>query len=76
LNGSDYPLPGVMPLVTLDGLAQDGFISPEIAEVLKRVREHNPLLFDLALKRQLRSGGKRLAAQMFETRPFFSRRAA
>lgn len=76
LNGSDYPLPGVMPLVTLDGLAGDGFITSAVAEALKRVREHNPLLFDFALKRQLRSGGKRLAAQMFETRPFFTRHGA
>ncbi len=76
LNGSDYPLPGVMPLITLDGLVRDGFVAPAVAEVLKRVREHNPLLFDFALKRHLRSGGKRLAAQMFETRPFFTRRPA
>jgi mannonate dehydratase len=47
-----------------------------VAEVLKRVREHNPLLFDFALKRHLTSDGKRLAAIVFETRGFFARRAS
>lgn len=76
LNGSDYPLPGVMPLFSLDGLAAEGFITPAAVGVLKRVREHNPLLFDLALKRTLTSGGRRLAPGVFQTRRFFDRRPA
>jgi len=31
-----------------------------------------PLLFDFALKRHLRLGGKRLAPAVFETRRFFT----
>jgi hypothetical protein len=32
---------------------------------------HNPLLFDFALKRHLRSNGKALSRTVFETRRFF-----
>jgi predicted TIM-barrel fold metal-dependent hydrolase len=71
LNGSDYPLPGVMPLFSLDQLAAQNFVPRQVAEVLKHVREHNPLLFDFALKRHLSSGGKQLSAAVFETRRFF-----
>jgi predicted TIM-barrel fold metal-dependent hydrolase len=74
-NGSDYPLPGVMPLFSLDQLAAQNFVPRNVAEVLKRVREHNPLLFDFALKRHLASCGKRLSAVVFETRRFFDPRA-
>jgi predicted TIM-barrel fold metal-dependent hydrolase len=75
LNGSDYPLPGIMPLFSLDDLVTQGFVAGPVATVLKRVREHNPLLFDFALKRHLRSNGKRLPAAVFETRAFFEPRA-
>jgi predicted TIM-barrel fold metal-dependent hydrolase len=76
LNGSDYPLPGVMPLFSLDQLAAQNFVPRQVAEVLKRVREHNPLLFDFALKRHLSSGGKRFSTAVFETRRFFDPAAA
>jgi mannonate dehydratase len=48
-------------------------IAERAAPVLKAVRAHNPLLFDFALKRHLRSGGKAFAAGVFETRSFFER---
>jgi mannonate dehydratase len=72
LHGSDYPLPGIMPLVSLYELASQGFITDRVGAVLERVREHNPLLFDLSFKRHLRSNGKRLPAAAFETRAFFA----
>jgi len=72
LHGSDYPLPGIMPLVSLDELASQGFITDRVGAVLERVREHNPPLFDLSFKRHLRSNGKRLPAAAFETRAFFA----
>jgi predicted TIM-barrel fold metal-dependent hydrolase len=71
LNGSDYPLPGVMPLFSLDRLVAQDFVPRHVAEILKRVREHNPLLFDFALKRHLSASGKRFSAAVFETRRFF-----
>jgi predicted TIM-barrel fold metal-dependent hydrolase len=71
LNGSDYPLPGVMPIFSVDYLINIGLIDKESGPVLTEIRQHNPLLFDLVLKRRLRSRGKALSRQVFETRPFF-----
>jgi mannonate dehydratase len=73
LNGSDYPLPGVMPIFSVDYLAALGLIKPEFSETLKQIRTHNPLLFDFVLKRHLRSNGKALSKGVFETRAFFMR---
>ena len=76
LNGSDYPLPGVMPIFSVDYLVALKLVSASAAEVLKQIRLYNPLLFDFALKRHLRSNGKAFAASVFETRPFFEARGA
>ena len=73
LFGSDYPLPGIMPLVLPQRLADEGMLPAEAVPVLEAIREHNPLLFDFVLKRHLSSGGKRFAPQIFETRRFFER---
>ena len=73
LNGSDYPLPGVMPIFSVDYLVSLGMIEAPAAAVLREIRLHNPLLFDFVLKRTLRSNGKALAARVFETRSFFMR---
>jgi predicted TIM-barrel fold metal-dependent hydrolase len=71
LNGSDYPLPGVMPLFSVRYLASLGLVQESAAPVLKEIRAHNPLLYDFVLKRHLRSNGKALAKSVFETRSFF-----
>ncbi|MGH8706183.1 MAG: amidohydrolase family protein [Burkholderiales bacterium] len=71
LNGSDYPLPGVMPIFSVDYLVSLGLVEPAASAVLKQIRAHNPLLFDFVLKRHLRSGGRSFAARVFETRAFF-----
>ena len=71
LNGSDYPLPGLMPVFSVDYLASLGLIAKTSAGVLKEIRSHNPLLFDFVLKRHLRSNGKALSPRVFETRRFF-----
>jgi mannonate dehydratase len=73
LNGSDYPLPGVMPIFSVDYLVSLGLLQESFADVLREIRTHNPLLFDFVLKRALRSKGKALAASEFETRMFFMR---
>jgi mannonate dehydratase len=72
LNGSDYPLPGVFPLYSVDYMVELGYIEKSAAPLFKGLREHNVLLFDFVLKRSLRAGGKRLAPGVFETRYFFS----
>jgi len=71
LNGSDYPLPGVMPIFSVDYLINLGLLDKESGPVLTEIRRHNPLLFDFVLKRRLRSNGKAFAARVFETRGFF-----
>jgi mannonate dehydratase len=73
LNGSDYPLPGVMPIFSVDYLVSLGVIAESAAPVLRDIRSHNALLFDFVLKRALRSGSSALPASVFETRGFFSR---
>src|SRR5207237_7310528 len=45
LNGSDYPLPGVMPIYSVDYLVSLKLIAPAAAPVLREIRLHNPLLF-------------------------------
>jgi mannonate dehydratase len=71
LNGSDYPLPGVMPIFSVDYLVSLKLVQESAAPVLKQIRAYNPLLFDFVLKRHLRSNGKAFAKSVFETRPFF-----
>ena len=41
--------------------------------MLAAIHEHNALLFDFVLKLCLNSGGKRISARVFESRPFFER---
>jgi mannonate dehydratase len=71
LNGSDYPLPGVMPIYSVERLAELRLVERSSAPVLRQIREHNPILFDFVLKRSLRLDGKAFPASVFETRRFF-----
>lgn len=73
LNGSDYPLPGVMPLFSASDMANMGMLDEAAVPILKEVRAHNSLLFDFALKRLLRFQGRGFPVSVFETRRFFDR---
>lgn len=73
LNASDYPLPGVMPLVSAQQLIDMQFLSAEDAALIFPVRDHNPLLFDFLLKRSLRYQGQGFAEQVFETAAVFEK---
>jgi mannonate dehydratase len=75
LHGSDHPLPGVMPLFSTGKLVQAGLLNAAAAEPLKRIREHNPLLFDFVLKRHLHANGRRLPSSVFEARALTARAA-
>lgn len=68
VNGSDYPLPGVMPLFSMRQLMRKRFITKAEAQVLSALRVHNPLLFDFVLKRSLRYQGQAFSSVVFETR--------
>ncbi len=71
VNGSDYPLPGVMPLFWLSRFVDQHYIDAATAKVLSAIRRHNPLLFDFVLKRHLSVNGKKLANAVFESRRVF-----
>ncbi len=71
LNGSDYPLPGILPIVSPAALARAGLLPAEAVADLEGIREHNPLLFDLAVKRLLAWEGQSFPTAVFETRRVF-----
>lgn len=73
LNGSDYPLPGVVPLVSLESLVEERLLEAGAVEPLARMRDNNVLLFDFVLKRSLRLDGHGFTPSVFETAPFFTR---
>ena len=72
VNGSDYPLPGILPLFSLKLLERSGFIDRKDSAVLSAIRNYNPLLFDFVLKRSLRFNGNSLGVEPFHTRGFFN----
>ena len=76
LNGSDYPLPGIMPLFSVQGFVKRGLLDESAVPVLSELRHVNPLAFDFVLKRSLKGPSGRLPASAFETRAFFDRAGA
>lgn len=72
LHGSDYPLPGLLPLYSPADLVDQGLLDPAAVEPLIAIRRHNPLLFDFVFKRSLRLKDKRLADEVFHTRDYFA----
>ncbi len=74
VNGSDYPLPGVMPLISLKHFARRGWLAENDSETLAVLRRHNPLLFDFALKRRLQVQGQYFDPAVFESRRVFDPR--
>ena len=71
LYGSDYPLPGVMPVFSPDNYARWGHITESEADLLSEVRRYNPVLFDFMLKRLLKVEGHQFSPSVFETRSKF-----
>jgi mannonate dehydratase len=76
LNGSDYPLPGILPLVLPAALARAGLLPAWALPGLSILRLANPLLFDFALKRLVRWQGKGFPPGVFESRRFFAQSPA
>ncbi len=71
INGSDYPLPGVVPIISLRRFVQQRFLTDAQAQVLSEIRRYNALLFDFVLKRSLVSDGQRFMPVVFESRRLF-----
>ena len=76
VNGSDYPLPAIDPLVSTLWLVRRGYLAPEERLVLNEVFEANPLLFDYLVKRRLSvvADGRthRFSPAVFETARLFA----
>ena len=71
LNGSDYPLPGIFPLINTAQLAKMDLLKSEHLPFLQQVKAYNPLMFDFAVKRLIQVDGVGFSKQVFETRRFF-----
>lgn len=71
LNGSDYPLPGILPLINTQSLAKQGLLNMEYVPFLQALKNHNALLFDFAVKRLIALDGTKFANSVFETKSFF-----
>ena len=71
LNGSDYPLPGIFPLINTAQLAKMDLLKPEYLPFLQQLKAYNPLMFDFAVKRLIQVDGIGFSKQVFETRYFF-----
>ncbi len=67
LNGSDYPGPGIVAVMGMKGLVEEGVLAAGDAERLAHIQHHNPLLFDFYLKRSLAWKGERWPASVFES---------
>jgi mannonate dehydratase len=66
VQGSDYPLPGVMPVFSPQTMVERGYLPQSTAQVISEVRKYNPLLFDFLLKRYINVKGKRFSHSVFE----------
>jgi mannonate dehydratase len=71
VNGSDYPLPAIDPLIRTGQLVDLGFLDPAERPAINELYDYNPLTFDFVLKRRLRlqqDGAElRFASTVFES---------
>lgn len=71
INGSDYPLPGILPITNIDTLIAEGWLASEHRPFLLGLKQANALLYDFALKRLLAIDGHTFSPSVFETRTVF-----
>ena len=69
LARSDYPLPAINLLMQSRAVEKLGLITPEQREALNEIDQHDPLLYDFAMKRSLRFKGSKLPDATFTARP-------
>lgn len=72
LYGSDYPLPGIIPLISLKDLQAQELLTAEQVKVLAQLRLHNPLLFNFVLNRHLTVKNQQFSPIVFHTRSFWT----
>ncbi len=73
LYGSDYPLTGVLPLISAKSFVDSGLLETNAIEPLMTLQSHHPFRFDFVLKRSLKWQGQSFANSIFETKAFFNR---
>jgi hypothetical protein len=71
INGSDYPLPAIMPLINTRQLNQMGLIKSEYLPFLQELKQYHPLMYDFAVKRFIEFNGIRFDNKIFTTRWLF-----
>ncbi|MGD0958981.1 MAG: amidohydrolase family protein [Methylomonas sp.] len=71
VNGSDYPLTGVLPLTSPAALCKSGFFPEDYIPALAALQDYHPFRFDFVLKRCLLWRGRRFADSVFATRRVF-----
>lgn len=71
LYASDYPLPGVMPIISSKNLAANDLLDPSVVPFINQVRRHNPWLYDFLVKRFMKSNGIQFSNDVFRTRRHF-----
>ncbi len=71
LNGTDYPLPAILPLVSTKQLYREGLLEESHLLFLQALRNYNPLMFDFAVKRLMQWQGAGFSKGIFETRRVF-----
>ena len=54
VNGSDYPLPAIDPVIRTGQLVEEGFLSARERPWINEIYDYNPITFDFVLKRRLR----------------------
>lgn len=72
LNGSDYPLPAILPIISLKQLVSKNLLDESHVNFLETLRLYNPIMFDFALKRLLRFEDSAFPTSVFETKRFFA----
>lgn len=75
LNGTDYPLPGIAPLISTNQLHRAGLLDESHLLFLQTLRDYNPLMFDFAVKRLIQFDCISFDRKVFETRSFFDHTA-
>lgn len=71
LYASDYPLPGIMPLISSKNLTANGLLDESVVPFVNQVREYNPWLYDFLIKRFMKSNGVSFSNHVFQTKQHF-----
>ncbi len=72
VNGSDYPLPAIMPLINTRQLYHMRLLGSEHLPFLRALKKYNPLMFDFAVKRLISFDGVHFSKNIFETKHVFA----